>query len=47
MSKDKGKRLQKTIDALMVSYREHTEIENIGEVALPTKESIVKLVEDI
>jgi len=47
MSKDKEKRLQKTIDALMVSYREHPEIEHIGVVALPTKESIVKLVEDI
>ena len=47
MSKDKGKRLQKTIDALMVSYQEHPEIEHIGVIALPTKESIVKLVEDI
>ena len=47
MSKDKGKRLQKTIDALMASYRKHPEIEHIGVVALPTKKSIVKLVEDI
>ena len=47
MSKDKEKRLQKTIDALMVSYREHPEIEHIGNIDLPVKENIVALIEDI
>ena len=47
MSTDQGKRLQNAIDALMVSYRKHPEIEHIGTVDLPAKESIVSLVEDI
>ena len=47
MSTDQGKRLQNVIDALMVSYRKHPEIEHIGTVDLPAKESIVSLVEDI
>ncbi|MBC8258617.1 MAG: serine acetyltransferase [SAR324 cluster bacterium] len=42
-----GKRLQKTIDALMESYRKHPEIEHIGTVDLPAKDSIISLVEDI
>ena len=47
MSTDRGKRLQNVIDALMASYRKHPEIEHIGTVDLPAKESIVSLVEDI
>ena len=47
MSTDQGKRLQNVIDALMASYRKHPEIEHIGTVNLPAKESIVSLVEDI
>ena len=47
MSTDQGKRLQNVIDALMASYRKHPEIEHIGTVDLPAKESIVSLVEDI
>ena len=47
MSIDQGKRLQNVIDALMASYRKHPEIEHIGTVDLPAKESIVSLVEDI
>ena len=47
MSTDQGKRLQNVIDALMASYRKHPEIEHIGAVDLPAKESIVSLVEDI
>ena len=47
MSTDQGKRLQNVIDALMVSYRKHPEIEHIDSVDLPAKESIVSLVEDI
>lgn len=47
MYTDQGKRLQKTIDALMASYRKHPEIEHIGTVDLPAKETIVSLVEDI
>jgi len=47
MSTDQGKRLQNLIDALMTSYRKHPEIEHIGTVDLPAKESIVSLVEDI
>ena len=31
----------------MDSYQEHPEIEHIGKVALPAKDNIVKLVEDI
>ena len=47
MYTDQGKRLQKTIDALMESYRKHPEIEHISSVDLPAKESIVSLIEDI
>ena len=47
MSIDRGKRLQNTIDSLMVSYREHPEIEHIGTIALPAKENIITLIEDI
>lgn len=47
MSTEQGKRLQKAIDALMVSYREHPDIEHIGTIDIPAKESIVTLIEDI
>ena len=47
MSTDKGKRLQNTIDALMVSYGEHPEIGHIGTIDLPAKENIIALIEDI
>ena len=47
MSYDQGKRLQNAIDALMGSYREHPEIEHIGTIALPAKDSIIELIEDI
>ncbi len=40
-------RLQAAIDGLMISYKEHPDIERIGTVDLPAKESIVDLVEDI
>ena len=47
MSTDQGKRLQNTIDALMVSYREHPEIEHIGNIDLPAKENIINLNLDV
>ena len=47
MSKDQGKRLQKTIDKLMMSYNKHTDIEHIGDLNIPAKESIINLTEDI
>ncbi len=47
MSKEQGKRLQKAIDALMVSYNEHPDIEHIGTMDIPAKENIVTLTEDI
>jgi len=47
MSKDQGKRLQKAIDTLMVSYKEYPDIEHIGDMNIPAKESIINLTEDI
>jgi len=47
MFKDQGKRLQKAIDALMVSYKKHPDIEHIGDMNIPAKESIINLTEDI
>lgn len=47
MSIDHGKRLQNTIDSLMTSYKEHTDIEHIGDMNIPAKESIINLTEDI
>jgi len=47
MSSDQGKRLQKSIDALMLSYNEHKDIEHIGDMSIPAKESIINLTEDI
>ena len=47
MSKDRGKRLQKAIDALMMSYKDHQDIEHIGDMNIPAKESIINLTEDI
>jgi len=47
MSTDKGKRLQKVVDSLMMSYKEHLDIEHIGEINIPAKESIINLTEDI
>lgn len=47
MSIDQGKRLQKTIDALMDSYKKFPEIEHISEIDLPAKENIISLVEEI
>ena len=40
MSKDQGKLLQKTIDALMLSYKEHPDIEHIGDMNIPAKEKV-------
>ena len=47
MSTIQEKRLQNTINALMVSYQEHPEIEHIGNIDLPAKNNIVSLIEDI
>ena len=47
MPKNQGVRLQKAIDALMLSYKEHPDIEHIGDMNIPAKESIVNLTEDI
>ena len=47
MSTDQGERLQNAIDALMVSYKEHPDIEHIGDLHIPAKESIINLTEDI
>ena len=47
MSSDQGKRLQKMIDTLMLSYNENQDIEHIGEINIPAKESIINLTEDI
>ena len=40
MSSDQGKRLQKMIDTLMLSYNENQDIEHIGDMNIPAKESI-------
>ena len=37
MSKDQGKRLQKAIDSLMTSYKEHPDIEHIGDMNIPAQ----------
>ncbi len=47
MDTTREQKLKRVIEGLMVSYREHPEIERIGSVALPAKDSIVQLVEDI
>ncbi len=47
MTTDQGKRLQNVIDKLMVSYNEHRDIEHIGDMNIPAKESIINLTEDI
>ena len=47
MPTDQIKRLQNAIDALLSSYQEHPEIEHIGSIALPAKENIILLIEDI
>ena len=47
MSTDQGERLQKVIDSLMVSYKKHPDIEHIGDMHIPAKESIINLIEDI
>ena len=47
MSIKREKRLQKTIDALLVSYKKHPEIEHISDISLPAKENIITLIEDI
>ncbi len=47
MSTEQAKRLQNAIDALMVSYKEHPDIEHIGKMNIPAKESIINLTEDI
>ena len=47
MSKDQGKRLKKAIDTLIVSYKEHPDIEHIGDMNIPAKESIINLTEEI
>ena len=47
MSSDQAERLQKAIDALMVSYNEHPDIEHIGDMHIPAKENIINLIEDI
>ena len=41
------KRLQNTINALLNSYKKHPEIEHISDIALPAKENIIALIEDI
>ncbi len=47
MSIKQEKRLQNTINALLTSYRKHPEIEHISDIALPAKENIIALIEDI
>jgi len=47
MSIKQEKRLQNTINALLTSYRKHPEIEHISDIALPAKEYITALIEDI
>ena len=47
MATDQGNRLQNVIDTLMVSYNEHRDIEHIGDMNIPAKESIINLTEDI
>ena len=47
MPTEQIKRLQNAIDALLSSYQEHPEIEHIGSIALPAKENIILLIEDI
>ena len=47
MSTKQEKRLKNTINALLTSYRKHPEIEHISDIALPAKEYITALIEDI
>jgi len=47
MSLKKEKRLQNTIHALLDSYKKHPDIEHISDIALPAKENIIALIEDI
>ena len=47
MGVDRESKLKNVLDQLMQSYREHPDIERIGNLDLPVKESIIQLVEDI
>lgn len=47
MGFDRELKLKQVLEKLMQSYSEHPDIERIGSLALPAKESIIKLVEDI
>jgi len=47
MSTKQEKRLQNTINELLYSYRKHPEIQHISDIALPAKENIITLIEDI
>tara|TARA_Y100001970_G_C14255129_1_gene874769 strand:+ start:3415 stop:4344 length:930 start_codon:yes stop_codon:yes gene_type:complete len=47
MKIDKEKRLQKTIDILLKSYKKYPEIEHISEISLPAKENIISIIEDL
>ena len=47
MSIKRQEKLDQVLNQLLKSYREHSEIELIGSVELPAKDSIIRLVDDI
>ena len=47
MSHKRQKKLDHVLKQLLDSYQEHSEIELIGSVSLPAKDSIIQLVDDI
>ena len=47
MGVNRESKLKQVLDRLMQSYREHPDIELIGTLDLPAKDSIIQLVEDI
>ena len=47
MNESRQEKLNQVLGKLLDSYREYSEIELIGSVGLPAKDSIIKLVDDI
>ena len=47
MNESRQEKLNQVLGKLLDSYQEYSEIELIGSVGLPAKDSIIKLVDDI
>ena len=47
MNESRQEKLNQVLGKLLDSYREYSEIELIGSVGLPAKDSIIKLVDDL